>query len=112
CMASLPRMDRATLRVGPMSSSRGVAASRMRRIGATTASTRPPADGCPALSSSAPDPSASPPMAYENLLTEMRDRVAIVTLHRPQRLNALSDALADELKDALAGYDADPGISV
>ena len=51
-------------------------------------------------------------MAYENLLTETRDRVAIITLNRPQRLNALNDAIADELKEALAGYDADPAISV
>jgi enoyl-CoA hydratase len=51
-------------------------------------------------------------MAYENLLTETRERVAIITLNRPQRLNALNDAIADELKDALAGYDADPAISV
>ncbi|MEO8486207.1 MAG: enoyl-CoA hydratase [Betaproteobacteria bacterium] len=51
-------------------------------------------------------------MTYENLLTETRDRVAIITLHRPQRLNALNDAIADELKAALAGYDADPAISV
>ena len=51
-------------------------------------------------------------MAYDNLLTETRDRVAIITLNRPQRLNALNDAIADELKDALAGFDADPAISV
>ena len=51
-------------------------------------------------------------MAYENILVETRDRVAIITLNRPQRLNALSDALADEMEAALAGFDADPGISV
>ena len=51
-------------------------------------------------------------MAYENLLTETRGRVAIVTLNRPQRLNALNDAIADEIKSALEGYDADPDISV
>ncbi len=51
-------------------------------------------------------------MAYENILTETRDRVAIITLNRPQRLNALNDAIADEIKAALEGYDADPGISV
>lgn len=51
-------------------------------------------------------------MAYENLLTETRGRVAIVTLHRPARLNALNDAIADEIKSALEGYDADPEISV
>ncbi|MEP7061601.1 MAG: enoyl-CoA hydratase, partial [Betaproteobacteria bacterium] len=42
-------------------------------------------------------------MAYENLITETRDRVAVVTLNRPARLNALNDALADELGDALRG---------
>ncbi|MBK6805050.1 MAG: enoyl-CoA hydratase [Betaproteobacteria bacterium] len=51
-------------------------------------------------------------MAYENILTETRDRVAIITINRPQRLNALNDAVADEIKAALEGYDADPGISV
>ena len=51
-------------------------------------------------------------MAYENILTETRDRVAIITLNRPQRLNALNDAIADEIKAALEGYDADPDISV
>ena len=40
-------------------------------------------------------------MAYENILTETRDRVAIITLNRPQRLNALNDAIADEIKAAL-----------
>ena len=50
--------------------------------------------------------------AYEHLLIETRDRVAIVTLHRPQRLNALSDALAAELACALRGFDDDPGIAV
>ena len=50
--------------------------------------------------------------AYEHLLTETRDRVAIVTVHRPQRLNALSDPLAAELACALQGFDDDPGIAV
>jgi enoyl-CoA hydratase len=51
-------------------------------------------------------------MNYENILVETRERVAIITLNRPQRLNALNDAIADEIKHALEGYDADPGISV
>ena len=50
--------------------------------------------------------------AYEHLLTETRDRVAIVTLNRPQRLNALSDPLAAELACAMRGFDDDPGIAV
>ena len=51
-------------------------------------------------------------MAYEHLLTDTRDRVAIITLHRPKQLNALSDPLAAELAAALKGYDDDPGIAV
>lgn len=51
-------------------------------------------------------------MTYDNILVETRDRVAIITLNRPQRLNALNDAIADEIKTAIEGYDADPGISV
>ncbi len=51
-------------------------------------------------------------MPYDHILTDTRDRVAIVTLHRPQRLNALNDALAAELAAALRAFDDDSGISV
>jgi enoyl-CoA hydratase len=51
-------------------------------------------------------------MTYETILTETKGRVALVTLNRPARLNALNDALADELGDALRGFDADAAISV
>jgi enoyl-CoA hydratase len=51
-------------------------------------------------------------MTYQNILVETRGRVGFVRLNRPQRLNALSDALADELGVALNGFDADPAISV
>jgi enoyl-CoA hydratase len=51
-------------------------------------------------------------MSYTTILTETRGRVALVTLNRPARLNALNDALADELGDALRGFDADAAISV
>lgn len=47
----------------------------------------------------------------ENLLLETRDRVALIRLHRPKQLNALNDALMDELGDALAAFDADDAIS-
>jgi enoyl-CoA hydratase len=49
-------------------------------------------------------------MAYENILTETRGRVGIVTLNRPKALNALNDALMNELGDALLKFDADEGI--
>jgi enoyl-CoA hydratase len=49
-------------------------------------------------------------MPYENILTETRGRVALITLNRPRQLNALNDALMDELGAALRGYDADEGI--
>ena len=52
-----------------------------------------------------------PEIRYENLLTETRDRVAIVTLNRPKALNALTDPLAPELDSALNAFDADPAIS-
>lgn len=49
-------------------------------------------------------------MSYETILTEIRGRVALVTLNRPQALNALNSTLVAELNDALDGYDRDPGI--
>ncbi|ALK29251.1 enoyl-CoA hydratase [Burkholderia plantarii] len=49
-------------------------------------------------------------MAYENLLVETRGRVGLITLHRPKALNALNDALMDELGEALKAFDAGDGI--
>jgi enoyl-CoA hydratase len=47
-------------------------------------------------------------MAFETILVEKRDAVAIVTLNRPKQLNALNGQLIDELGRALAAFDADP----
>lgn len=49
-------------------------------------------------------------MPYENILVETRGRVGLVTLNRPKALNALNDALMDELGAALNVFDADEGI--
>ena len=49
-------------------------------------------------------------MNYENVTVERRERVGLIRLNRPQRMNALNDALAAELGQALAAFDADQGI--
>src|ERR1039457_2037881 len=49
-------------------------------------------------------------MSYANILVETRGRVGLVTLNRPKALNALNDALMDELGHALAKFDADENI--
>ena len=49
-------------------------------------------------------------MSYQNILVETRSRVGLIRLNRPKQLNALDDALMDELGDALAKFDADDGI--
>lgn len=49
-------------------------------------------------------------MAYENILVETRGRVGLITLNRPKALNALNDALMDELGTALKAFDADDDI--
>jgi enoyl-CoA hydratase len=49
-------------------------------------------------------------MGYENILVEPRGKVGLITLNRPKALNALNDALMDELGMALKAFDADEGI--
>ncbi len=49
-------------------------------------------------------------MAYEFILTECRDGVAVITLDRPEKLNALSFGLVRELDEALSGYEADDAV--
>jgi len=49
-------------------------------------------------------------MAFENILVETRGRVGLITLNRPKALNALNDALMNELGEALAAFDADDRI--
>jgi len=47
-------------------------------------------------------------MSYETILVEQRDRVTLVTLNRPQALNALNGQVLADLLAAMAAFDADP----
>ena len=49
-------------------------------------------------------------MSYENIVVDTRGRVGLVTLNRPKALNALNDALMDELGNALAIFEADENV--
>jgi enoyl-CoA hydratase len=49
-------------------------------------------------------------MSYEFILTEVKGRVALITLNRPKQLNALNARLMQELGDALYAFDADEAI--
>jgi enoyl-CoA hydratase len=46
-------------------------------------------------------------MSYENIVVETVGQVGMVTLNRPKQLNALNDALMNELGTALLAFDAD-----
>jgi enoyl-CoA hydratase len=46
------------------------------------------------------------------ILTEKRGKVGLVTLNRPDAMNALNDQLLHELMGALEDYDDDPSISI
>jgi enoyl-CoA hydratase len=47
---------------------------------------------------------------YQNLLVERRDGVAIVTINRPDKLNALNDQTVEELDDIFADLQLDPAV--
>ena len=49
-------------------------------------------------------------MSYENILVEIRDAVAVVTLNRPKVLNALNAATLKELGAAIGELSADPAV--
>src|SRR6187401_230215 len=48
-------------------------------------------------------------MSYETILVEKKGAVTLITLNRPQALNALNSTVLKELIEAFAAYDADPG---
>ena len=49
-------------------------------------------------------------MAYENILVETKGSVGIITLDRPEALNALNAALIEDLGQALDSFEADDNI--
>jgi enoyl-CoA hydratase len=46
----------------------------------------------------------------EHLLIETRERVGLIRINRPQRMNGLNNQVAREISDALFVHDADPAI--
>ncbi len=49
-------------------------------------------------------------MSYETILTEVKEKVGIITLNRPQAMNALNSDLMTELIEALLDFDIDEEI--
>ena len=49
-------------------------------------------------------------MAYENIIVETQGNVGLITLNRPEALNALSTPLMAELTEALDAFEADDNI--
>lgn len=51
-------------------------------------------------------------MSYETLIYESSDRVATITLNRPERFNAITEQLSSELRRAVERAGADPDVHV
>lgn len=51
-------------------------------------------------------------MAYEQILYDVKEGIATITLNRPDRLNAWNDVMAEEVWQATHAADADPDIRV
>ena len=49
-------------------------------------------------------------MAFDHITAEKKESVGVITLNRPQAMNALSEALMEELARALDDFEADPDI--
>jgi enoyl-CoA hydratase len=51
-------------------------------------------------------------MTYKNILTERADKTALITLNRPEKLNAMSYELACEVDEELTTIENDDGVCV
>ncbi|HEX4905995.1 MAG TPA: enoyl-CoA hydratase-related protein [Acidimicrobiales bacterium] len=49
-------------------------------------------------------------MDYEQILREQRDEIVVLTLNRPEKLNAWTPRMSVELTDAIEAADADPSV--
>ena len=49
-------------------------------------------------------------MTYKTILSKVKEKVGVITLHRPKAMNALNGELLAELMDALSTFDADEDI--
>ncbi len=49
-------------------------------------------------------------MAYQNIIAEKRENVGVITLNRPKAMNALNEALDDEMAKALDDFEADDDV--
>ena len=49
-------------------------------------------------------------MSYQYIISATRENVGLITLNRPEALNALSDDLMDELGQALNDFETDDAI--
>ena len=49
-------------------------------------------------------------MSYEQIRYEVRDGVCILTLNRPERMNAWTGQMSEELSDAITQCNDDPAI--
>ena len=49
-------------------------------------------------------------MSYEQILFEVDDPVAVITLNRPESLNAWTAQMANEVRDAIGRAERDPHV--
>jgi len=51
-------------------------------------------------------------VSYQQILYDVRDRIATITLNRPEQLNAWTDIMADEVYQAMHAAAADEDVRV
>ena len=49
-------------------------------------------------------------MTYKTIIVETKGRVGVITLNRPEALNALNSQLVKEMSEALTAFEADEGV--